>query len=137
MSTSPLHRLSDLGQSVWLDYLSRNFIRDGKLKRMMEEDALVGVTSNPTIFQKAIASGDAYDEQIRDVLERTDDPKEVFLELAVRDVSDACGVLRRVWDKGNGRDGYVSLEVDPNLAYDAEETEREALRLHEWVDLPN
>ena len=137
MSTSPLHRLSDLGQSVWLDYLSRDFIKDGKLERMMEEDALVGVTSNPTIFQKAIASGDAYDEQIREVLERTDDPKEVFLELAVRDVSDACGVLRRVWDEGKGRDGYVSLEVDPNLAYDTEETERQALRLHEWIDLPN
>ncbi len=137
MPTSPLHRLSELGQSVWLDFLSREFIKEGGLERMMEEDALVGVTSNPTIFQKAIASGDAYDDQIRELLERTDDPKEVFLELAVRDVTDACGFLRRVYDEGSGRDGYVSLEVDPNLAYDAEGTEREAMRLHEWIDLPN
>jgi transaldolase len=134
---SRLHQLSQLGQSVWLDYLSRDFIQEGRLERMMEEDALVGVTSNPTIFHKAISAGNAYDDQIREVLERTEDPKEVFLELAVRDVTDACGILRRVWDEGGGRDGYVSLEVDPNLAYDAEATEREALRLHEWVDRPN
>jgi transaldolase len=137
VATSRLHQLSALGQSVWLDYLSRSFIHEGTLERMMEEDALVGVTSNPTIFHKAISSGDAYDEQLREVLERTEDPKEVFLELAVRDVIDACNILRRVWDAGNGRDGYVSLEVDPNLAYDAEKTEREALHLHEWIDLPN
>ena len=137
MPTSPLHRLSELGQSVWLDFLSREFIKEGGLERMMEEDALVGVTSNPTIFQKAIASGDAYDDQIRELLETTEDPKEVFLELAVRDVSDACAVLRKVYDEGSGQDGYVSLEVDPTLAYDAEGTEREAMRLHEWIDLPN
>ncbi len=104
---------------------------------MIDEDALVGVTSNPTIFQKAIADGDAYDDQLREVLERTEDPKEVFLELAVRDVSNACAILRKVWDEGRGRDGYVSLEVDPNLALDAEATEQEAMRLHESIDLPN
>jgi transaldolase len=137
VSTSPLHRLSALGQSVWLDYLSREFIQEGKLQRMIEEDALVGVTSNPTIFQKAIASGEAYDEQLREVIDTTSDPKEIFWQLAVKDVSDACGVLRQVWDEGSGRDGYVSLEVDPNLAFDAEQTEHEAMRLHEWIDLPN
>ncbi len=137
MSPSRLHRLSDLGQSVWLDFLSRRLLDEGGLERMIEQDAVVGVTSNPTIFQKAIAEGESYDDQLREVLERTEDPKEVFLELAVRDVRNACHTLRRVWDEGAGRDGYVSLEVDPNLAMDAAATEREAIRLHEWVDEPN
>ena len=91
---------------------------------MMEEDAVVGVTSNPTIFQKAIAEGDAYDEQFREVLAEEDDPKEVFLRLAVQDVQDACDLLRPVWDGGQGQDGYVSIEVDPNLAYDTRRDDR-------------
>src|SRR2546423_11210488 len=115
---SPLQQLADHGQSVWIDYLSRQLLHSGELERMMREHAVVGVTSNPTIFQKAIAEGDAYDEQLREVLSRQDDPKEVFLELAVRDVQDACDLLRPVWDGGHGKDGYVSIEVDPNLADD-------------------
>ena len=137
MSTSPLHELSSLGQSVWLDFLSRSFLAEGGIERMIKEDALAGMTSNPTIFQKAIAEGDAYDEQMAEVMERTQDPKEIFLELAVRDVSDACRRLRPVYDAGTGGDGFVSLEVDPNIAHDAEATETEAMRLHEWIDLPN
>lgn len=137
MASSPLHQVSELGQSVWIDYLSRQFVASGDLERMIDEDALVGLTSNPTIFQKAIASGDAYDEQIRELMETTEDSKEIFLGLAVRDVRDACHVLRRVWDAGGGQDGYVSLEVDPRFAYDAEATFREAMRLHEWIDEPN
>jgi transaldolase len=137
MANTPLQQLSELGQSVWIDYLSRNLIKGGELERMMREDAVVGVTSNPTIFQKALAEGDAYDEQLREVLEQTDDDKEAFLQLATRDVSDACELLRPVWDSGGGRDGYVSLEVDPNLAHDTEATIAEAQRLHEWVDKPN
>jgi transaldolase len=104
---------------------------------MMEEDAVVGVTSNPTIFQKAIAEGDAYDDQFREVLAEEDDAKEVFLRLAVQDVQGACDLLRRVWDGGAGQDGYVSIEVDPNLAYDTDATIAEAQRLHELVDKPN
>jgi transaldolase len=103
----------------------------------MEEDAVVGVTSNPTIFQKAISAGDAYDEQLRAELEDERDPKELFLRLAVKDVQDACDLLRGVWDEGGGRDGYVSIEVDPTLAYDTEGTIAEAARLHELVDRPN
>ncbi len=137
MSKSRLHQLSELGQSVWIDYLSRDLLRTGELARMMREDAVVGVTSNPTIFQKAISQGDAYDEQLRECIEVEDDPKAIFWRLAVRDVSDACDLLRPVWDEGHGQDGYVSIEVDPNLAYDTEATIAEAQRLHELVDRPN
>src|ERR687892_825677 len=137
MAKSRLHELSELGQSVWIDFLSRDLLQKGELARMMRDDAVVGVTSNPTIFQKAIASGDAYDEQLREVLKEERDPKEVFLHLAVRDVSDALDLLRPVWDEGGGRDGYVSIEVDPNLAYDTESTIAEAARLHELIDRPN
>jgi len=134
---SNLHKLSELGQSVWIDYLSRDLLRSGELARMMREDAVVGVTSNPTIFQKAIAAGEAYDDQLREVLEEERDPKEIFLRLAIQDVSDALDLLRPVWDEGSGQDGYVSLEVDPTLAYDTEGTTAEAVRLHKAVDKPN
>jgi transaldolase len=134
---SRLAKLSELGQSIWIDYLSRDLLRSGELARMMKQDAVVGVTSNPTIFQKAISAGDAYDEQLREVLEEERDPKEIFLRLAVQDVNDALDLLRPVWDKGSGKDGYVSLEVDPNLAYDTEGTTAEAVRLHKLVDKPN
>jgi transaldolase len=112
-------------------------LQSGKLAQMMEDDAVVGVTSNPTIFQKAIAEGDAYDEQFREVLGEEDDAKEVFLKLAVQDVRNACDLLRQVWDGGHGQDGWVSIEVDPNLAYDTDATIAEAQRLHELVDKPN
>jgi transaldolase len=137
MAKSRLHELSELGQSVWIDYLSRRLIVEGELEKLMREDAVVGVTSNPTIFQKAIAEGDAYDEQMREVLAEEEDAKEVFLKLAVKDVQDACDLLRKVWDEGHGQDGYVSIEVDPNLAFDTDATIAEAQRLHDLVDKPN
>ncbi|HEY6150060.1 MAG TPA: transaldolase [Gaiellaceae bacterium] len=137
MAESRLHELSELGQSVWIDYLSRRLIKEGELEKLMHEDSVVGVTSNPTIFQKAIAEGDAYDEQMREVLAEEDDAKEVFLKLAVKDVQDACDLLRSVWDEGHGQDGYVSIEVDPNLAFDTDATIAEAQRLHDLVDRPN
>jgi transaldolase len=122
---------------VWVDSLSREWLETGELERMLREDAVVGVTSNPTIFQKALAEGDWYDEQLREVLADEQDPKEVFYLLAVRDIRAACDLLRRVWDEGSGQDGYVSMEVDPTLADDTEGTLEEALRLHEWIDRPN
>ena len=137
MSESRLHQLSELGQSVWIDFLSRQMLQSGKLEQMMEEDAVVGVTSNPTIFQKAISEGDLYDEQIRECLDELDEPKEIFWRLAEKDVSDACDLLRRVWDAGKGKDGYVSIEVDPNLAGDTQGTIDEAQHLHETIDKPN
>ena len=102
-----------------------------------DRTGVVGVTSNPTIFQKALSEGSAYDEQLREVLAETDDPKEIFVRLAGKDVGDACDLLRPVWEKTGGRDGYVSMEVDPRLAYDTEATVAEAVRLHELVDRPN
>jgi transaldolase len=137
MSRSRLHELSEHGQSVWIDSLSREWLRDGTLRKLMDEDAVVGVTSNPTIFQKALSEGGWYDDQLREVLRDHDDPREIFWELAVADVQEACDVLRPVWDAGQGRDGYVSLEVDPNLAYDRDRTIEQALRLHEWVERAN
>ena len=137
MSESRLHGLSEAGVSVWIDYLSRDLIRQGELERMMREDAVVGVTSNPTIFQKAISAGNAYDEQLKEVLKETDDPKEIFIALASRDVGDATDLLRRVWDEGGGTDGYVSIEVDPTLAYETEATVEQATRFHEEINRPN
>jgi transaldolase len=138
MPESNLHKLSALGQSVWIDYLSREMLQTGKLERMMEEDAVVGVTSNPTIFQKAISQGDRYDSQLKELLESGEtDPKEIFLQLSSRDIADACDLLRKVWDEGRGLDGYVSWEVDPTLAYDRDGTIAEARRLHDWIDRPN
>src|SRR3954453_6286952 len=135
MST-PLQQLSDHGQSVWIDFLSRTFVKDGDLKGLVEQ-GVVGVTSNPTIFQSAIAEGDAYDDQIRELSATTEDPKEIFWQLAADDIRDACDILRSVYDEGSGKDGYVSLEVDPNLAHDTEATKSEAIRLHALVDRPN
>jgi transaldolase len=136
MADSNLDKLSARGQSVWIDYLSRDLVQDGELKRMMEEDAVVGVTSNPSIFQKAISSGNAYDEQLKELLQHEDDPKEIFLNLSARDVAMALEVLAPVHEE-NAQDGYVSWEVDPTLAYDRERTFAEAMRLFEWNDRPN
>jgi len=133
---TPLQQLGEHGQSVWIDYLSRKFVKDGGLAALVER-GVVGVTSNPTIFQGAIAEGDAYDDQIRELSADHDDPKEIFWLLARDDIRDACDVLRPVWDEGDGKDGWVSLEVDPTLAHDAKTTAAEAKRLHELVDRPN
>jgi transaldolase len=136
--TTNLHALADHGQSVWIDFLSRPFVRDGDLEALVGQ-GVAGVTSNPTIFQGAIAEGDAYDDQLREVLKEEREPKEVFLALAVEDIRAACDVLRPVWDRegGNARDGWVSLEVDPRLAHDTQGTIDEARRLHDLVDRPN
>ncbi len=136
MNQSRLHQLSMLGQSVWIDFLSRDLLRSGQLARMMEEDAVCGVTSNPTIFQKALSEGDAYDEQLRGLVSE-EDAKEIFIALASKDVGDACDLMRSVWDGGQGLKGYVSIEVDPTLAYETEATIEEARRLHELIERPN
>jgi transaldolase len=135
--TTPLQRLSALGQSVWVDFLSRESIRSGDLQELIDAHAVVGATSNPTIFQKAMSAGDAYDEQIHELAAQGCDLAQTFWALAQRDVSDACDLFRGVWDGGQGRDGYVSIEVDPHLAYDTLATFREAMRLHEQIDKPN
>jgi transaldolase len=133
---TPLHELSEQGQSVWIDFLSRRFVHDGDLAGLIR-DGVVGVTSNPTIFQGAIAEGDAYDEQIKELSASESEPKEIFIGLARDDIRAACDLLRQVWDDGNGKDGWVSLEVDPNLAHETQATIDEAARLHALVDRPN
>jgi transaldolase len=135
MATSTrLHQLADHGQSVWIDFLSRDLLRGGELARMMREDAVSGVTSNPTIFAKALSGGEAYDEQIA---ASGGDARSVFLALAMRDVSTACDLLRPVWERTEGRDGYVSIEVDPNLADDTAATIAQATHFHEAIARPN
>src|SRR3954465_13426119 len=136
MADSNLHKLSARGQSVWIDYLSRDLLESGELERMMREDAVVGVTSNPTIFQKAISQGSAYDEQLKELLEDETDPKEIFLHLSAQDVDRATDLLAKVHED-NAQDGYVSWEVDPTLAYDREATFDEAMRLFKWIEKPN
>jgi transaldolase len=137
MGTTPLQQLAEHGQAVWIDYLSRPFVKDGDLEGLVRQ-GVVGVTSNPTIFQSAIAEGDAYDDQIRELVEAgTTEPKEIFQELARDDIRDACDILRSVWDEGGGKDGWVSLEVDPNLAHDTQGTIDEAKRLHALVQRDN
>jgi transaldolase len=133
---TPLQQLAEVGQSVWIDYLSRPFVEEGELAGRAR-DGVVGVTSNPTIFQAAIAQGDAYDEQIKAVAAHESEPKEIFLALARDDIRAACDILKPVWDAGNGKDGWVSLEVDPTLANDTEGTVEEAKRLHALGDKPN
>jgi transaldolase len=136
MASGSLERLSQLGVSVWIDYLSRDLLESGELARMVSEDCVVGVTSNPTIFERAISQGNAYDEQLMTLLRQEADPKEIFLHLAARDVEAAVDVLRPVFQASH-KDGFVSWEVDPNLAYDRDASYAEAQRLHQWVAKPN
>jgi transaldolase len=136
MAPNPLQQLAEHDQSVWSDFLSRKFVKEGGLKALVDR-GVVGVTSNPTIFQAAIAEGDAYDAQIRELSKDHDDPREIFWLLAADDIRDACDVMRPIWDEGRGKDGWVSLEVDPSLAHDTDVTKSEAIRLHALVDRPN
>jgi transaldolase len=131
-----LQRLAGIGQSVWMDSLSRDDIQNGNLERMIEE-GVVGVTSNPTIFQKAISESSLYDEQLQELAEKEDDPKEIFLTLAREDIRDACDLLLPVYERTGRLDGYVSLEVSPDLAYNTLMTVEEATRLHGMVNKPN
>lgn len=135
MAESRLHELSEHGVSVWIDSLAREMIETGELARLMEEDAVVGVTSNPTIFQKALAEGDRYDAQLRTL--GADDPVEAFFALAMDDIRAACDLLHPVWARTGGVDGRVSLEVDPNLAYDRERTYEQAMRFNREVARDN
>src|ERR1044072_418924 len=133
--SSRLHQLSALGQSVWIDFLSRDLRESGAPAKAVDEDAVVGVTSNPSIFQKALAHGHAYDEQIS--ASNEDDAESVFLSLALRDVAAACDLLRPVWEQTEGPEGYVSIEVEPPLAADTDATIAQATRFHEAIARPN
>ena len=136
MAKSRLQQLTELGQSVWIDSLSREMIETGELERLIRDDSISGVTSNPTIFQKALAGGDWYDAELRE-LSPLGDTSEIFFRLAENDVTRACDLLRPVHESSGGLDGYVSIEVDPTLAYDTERTYEQAVRFHSDIDRPN
>jgi transaldolase len=128
--------MQELGQAPWVDELSRKDIKNGGLERMIE-DGILGITSNPAIFQKAIAGSDLYDEQLGELAREKDDPKEMFWGIARTDIRDACDIFMPVYERTGGEDGYVSLEVQPDIAYDSDATIEEAMRLHEMIDRPN
>ena len=136
MADSPLHRLHEAGQSIWLDYIDRDMLGNGDLQRRIAEDALTGMTSNPTIFEKALAEGTAYDEQLGSIGGDCS-ALEAFEAVATDDVRRACDIFRPVYDRAEGRDGFVSLEVSPGVAHDADGTVAEAHRLWATVDRPN
>ncbi len=137
-ATNPLKELLKFGQSVWLDYIRRDLLTSGELKRLIDEDGLRGMTSNPTIFEKAIAGGSLYDDLLNSLRSRTDlDAKGRYEILAIRDIQDAADFLRPVYQSSKRRDGYVSLEVSPHLARDTKGTLDEARRLWKAVGREN
>ena len=134
---SNLLKLIELGQSYWLDNLSREMIADGELKKRVSQQGLRGITSNPTIFNKSISSGDRYDAQLKKLLKKDLPTEEIYESLAVKDIQDACDLLKPVFNASDGVDGYVSLEVSPHLARDTEGTIKEARHLFKKVKRPN
>ena len=128
--TNPTQALHDIGQSLWVDNITREMLREGRLARYISELSVTGLTSNPTIFDKAITGGDAYDEQIAALNSDGLAEEEVFFELALTDLNEAAGLFRPVYERSGRRDGFVSLEVSPLLADDAEATIRQAAELH-------
>jgi transaldolase len=137
VATNPLHLLEARGQSIWLDNLTRRMLRDGFLQRLIEEDGISGVTSNPAIFEKAMTSGTEYDQAIRELADRGLPAPAIYEAMAVRDIQDACELLRSRYDRSNGTDGFVSLEVSPHGARSADATIEEARRLWTSVNRPN
>src|SRR5438128_27629 len=137
-ATNPLKDLLNFGQSVWLDYIRRDLITSGELKRLIDEDGLRGMTSNPAIFEKAIAGSTDYADILASLRERSDlDAKARYEIIAIRDIRDAADLLRPVYEQSKRRDGYISLEVSPYLARDTSGTLEEARRLWKAVDRPN
>lgn len=139
MSSNPLCQLHDFGQSVWYDNIHRDMLQSGELARLVKEDGLRGVTSNPTIFEKAIGGSAEYDGALSEaVAEHPEwDDQTLFNHLAVQDIQAAADVLHPVYDASEAHDGYVSIEVSPELANDTQGTIEEARQLHAWVDRPN
>ena len=136
-ANNPLVELLKCGQSVWYDNISRELIDSGELRRMVDEDGLRGVTSNPTIFEKAVTGSTVYKDDIQDLFRKGLSTKDVYETLAIQDIQAAADILRPVYDASAGVDGFVSLEVSPTLAYDTDGTIAEAKRLHERVDRKN
>lgn len=136
---NPLRRLHDFGQSPWYDNIHRKMLTSGELERMIQEDGVRGITSNPTIFQNAINNSHNYDDQIKQLLEEypEQNSRDLFFSLAITDIQKAADLLHPIYNKSHGIDGMVSLEVSPDLAYNADQTVSEALQLVKRVNRPN
>lgn len=139
MKTNPLNQLAELGQSIWYDNIQRNLLQNGELAQMIEEDSLTGLTSNPSIFDKAIAHSTDYDEAITEMLHKDNQAEAITIyeSLAISDIQHAADLMKPVYTRTNGVDGYVSLEVSPKLADDTEASVEEARRLFSTVNRPN
>src|SRR5262245_406062 len=133
----PTQQLHDLGQSIWLDYISRELLKSGTLARYRDEFSVTGLTSNPTIFDEAISKSNHYDESIRRMTAQGKSGEELFYELALEDLVEAADLFRPIYDATNGMDGFVSLEVSPLLAYDTKATINEVARRHAQSGRPN
>src|SRR5215218_2847818 len=132
-----LREIEALGQSIWIDNLNRALLDDGTLRALIEEDGLSGVTSNPTIFEKAMGHSDRYDDAFREAARETQDPQEIFERLAYNDVRDSADLLRPTFDDAGGQDGFVSFELPASLAHDTEGSIEAAQRHRDAIDRPN
>jgi transaldolase len=135
--TNPLLQLKDQGQSVWYDNIDRAQLASGQFKKMLDEDGVVGVTANPTIFEKSISAGHAYDQQITELVKEGKSSNEIYEAVVISDIRTVADLLRPIYDSTEGKDGYVSLEVSPELAHDTQGTINEAERFWKMVDRPN
>jgi transaldolase len=135
--TNPLVQLQSEGQSVWYDNIDRSQLVSGEFKRLLDEDGVLGVTANPTIFEKSISAGHAYDEQISRLISEGKSTNEIYEAVAIQDIHTVADLLRPIYDRTEGKDGYVSLEVSPDLAHDTQGTIAEAARFWKLVERPN
>ena len=133
----PLFQLLDYGQSVWYDNIARGLLKDGSIRKLVEESGVRGMTSNPAIFEKAISGGADYDEQMKDLIRQGKNAEEIFRAVAIKDISDAADILRPVYDSSKGLDGYISIEVSPTLAHDTEGTLKDAHYFYNAINRPN
>jgi transaldolase len=135
--TNRLREIEALGQAVWIDNINRGLLEDGILQRLVDEDGISGVTSNPTIFEKAMGHSERYDDGFKRILGETQDPREVFFQLAYMDIRDAADVLRGTYEATEGKDGYISFELPPELAFDAEGSVTAAKRFYDEIGKDN
>jgi transaldolase len=135
--TNPLLQLQQFGQSVWYDNIDRAQLASGQFERMLNEDGIVGVTANPTIFEKSMSQGHAYDEQIQQLINEGKNTNEAYEAVVIQDIRTVADLLRPIYERTDGKDGYVSLEVSPELAHDTQGTIDEAARFWKMVDRPN
>ena len=134
---NPLRQIKAQGQSVWYDNIDRSQLVSGQFKRLLDEDGVVGVTANPTIFEKSISAGHAYDEQLNQLIKEGKNTNDIYEAMVIQDIRTVADFLRPIYDQTNGQDGFVSLEVSPDLAHDTQGTISEASRFWHIVDRPN